>query len=126
MCGIYFMIVACHHVYVIFVGYIMCGIWAVFGSDDDVSVQCSAVHTITHRGPDAFRIENINHLRNCCLGFHRLAIVDDVRGMQPMRLYTHPHIWLIYNGEIYNHKLVGLRCPSLILYLTLNTILAHF
>ncbi|XP_041367373.1 asparagine synthetase [glutamine-hydrolyzing]-like [Gigantopelta aegis] len=84
----------------------MCGIWAVFGSDDDVSVQCSAVHTITHRGPDAFRIENINHFRNCCLGFHRLAIVDDIRGMQPMRLYTHPHIWLIYNGEIYNHKLL--------------------
>ncbi|XP_041367699.1 asparagine synthetase [glutamine-hydrolyzing]-like [Gigantopelta aegis] len=84
----------------------MCGIWAVFGSDDDVSVQCSAVHTITHRGPDTFRIENINHFRNCCLGFHRLAIVDDIRGMQPMRLYTHPHIWLIYNGEIYNHKLL--------------------
>lgn len=81
----------------------MCGIWAVFGSDDDVSVQCNAVHHIAHRGPDAFRIENINHLRNCCLGFHRLAIVDDIRGMQPMRLYTLPHIWLIYNGEIYNH-----------------------
>ncbi|XP_046331350.1 asparagine synthetase [glutamine-hydrolyzing]-like [Haliotis rufescens] len=85
----------------------MCGIWAVFGSDEDVSVQCNAVHKITHRGPDAFRIENINHFQNCCLGFHRLAIVDDVRGMQPMRLYTHPHIWLIYNGEIYNYKSVA-------------------
>ncbi|XP_076461604.1 asparagine synthetase [glutamine-hydrolyzing]-like [Babylonia areolata] len=84
----------------------MCGIWAVFGSDDDVSVQCHAVHTISHRGPDAFRIENINHFQNCCLGFHRLAIVDDIRGMQPMRLYTHPKIWLVYNGEIYNHKLL--------------------
>ncbi|XP_067649261.1 asparagine synthetase [glutamine-hydrolyzing]-like [Haliotis asinina] len=85
----------------------MCGIWAVFGSDEDVSVQCNAVHKITHRGPDAFRIENINHFQNCCLGFHRLAIVDDVKGMQPMRLYTHPHIWLIYNGEIYNYKTVA-------------------
>ncbi|XP_005106635.1 asparagine synthetase [glutamine-hydrolyzing] [Aplysia californica] len=84
----------------------MCGIWAVFGSDENVSVQCNAVHRITHRGPDAFRIENINHLQNACLGFHRLAIVDDVRGMQPMRLYTHPYIWLVYNGEIYNHKLL--------------------
>lgn len=82
----------------------MCGIWAVFGSDENVSVQCNAVHKISHRGPDAFRIENINHLQNCCLGFHRLAIVDDIRGMQPLRLYTHPYIWLIYNGEIYNHK----------------------
>uniref|UniRef100_A0A0B6Z4D5 Asparagine synthetase [glutamine-hydrolyzing] n=2 Tax=Arion vulgaris TaxID=1028688 RepID=A0A0B6Z4D5_9EUPU len=84
----------------------MCGIWAVFGSDDNVSVQCNAVHKIGHRGPDAFRIENINHLQNCCLGFHRLSIVDDIRGMQPMRLYTHPNIWLVYNGEIYNHKLL--------------------
>ncbi|XP_048247811.1 asparagine synthetase [glutamine-hydrolyzing]-like [Haliotis rufescens] len=84
----------------------MCGIWAVFGSDVHVSVQCKAAHKVAHRGPDAFRVENINHLQNCCLGFHRLAIVDDVRGMQPMRLYTHPHIWLIYNGEIYNYKSV--------------------
>ncbi|GFN90716.1 asparagine synthetase [glutamine-hydrolyzing] [Plakobranchus ocellatus] len=82
----------------------MCGIWAVFGSDDNVSVQCNAVHKITHRGPDAFRIENIHHFPNCCLGFHRLSIVDDLRGMQPMRLYTYPYTWLVYNGEIYNHK----------------------
>ncbi|ESO96771.1 hypothetical protein LOTGIDRAFT_201958 [Lottia gigantea] len=84
----------------------MCGIWALFGSEDDVSSQCNAVHKITHRGPDAFRIENINHFRNCCLGFHRLAIVDDIKGMQPMRLYTYPHLYLIYNGEIYNHELL--------------------
>ncbi|KAK6165894.1 hypothetical protein SNE40_022711 [Patella caerulea] len=94
----------------------MCGIWAVFGSDEDVSVQCNAVHKITHRGPDAFRIENINHFTNCCLGFHRLAIVDDIKGMQPMRLYTYPNIWLIYNGEIYNHELLekeyDLQCST--------------
>ncbi|GFR66567.1 asparagine synthetase [glutamine-hydrolyzing] [Elysia marginata] len=82
----------------------MCGIWAVFGSDENVSAQCNAVHKITHRGPDAFRIENIHHFQNCCLGFHRLSIVDDLRGMQPLRLYTYPHTYLIYNGEIYNHK----------------------
>lgn len=81
----------------------MCGIWAVFGSDENVSAQCNAVHKITHRGPDAFRIENIHHFQNCCLGFHRLSIVDDLRGMQPMRLFTYPHTYLIYNGEIYNH-----------------------
>ncbi|XP_067649280.1 asparagine synthetase [glutamine-hydrolyzing]-like [Haliotis asinina] len=85
----------------------MCGIWAVFGSEEDVSMQCKMFHKVAHRGPDAFRIENINHFPNCCLGFHRLAIVDDVRGMQPMRLYTHPHIWMIYNGEIYNYKSVA-------------------
>ncbi|XP_069110760.1 asparagine synthetase [glutamine-hydrolyzing]-like [Argopecten irradians] len=84
----------------------MCGIWAVFGSDDDIAAQCNAAHKIGHRGPDAFRIESINHFPSCCLGFHRLAIVDDLQGMQPMRVFKHPHIWLIYNGEIYNHQLL--------------------
>ncbi|XP_023933088.1 asparagine synthetase [glutamine-hydrolyzing] [Lingula anatina] len=84
----------------------MCGIWAIFGSDDDVSRQCSSCLKIAHRGPDAFRIENVNHFKNCCLAFHRLAIVDDIYGMQPMRVHALPHLWMIYNGEIYNCKLV--------------------
>lgn len=82
----------------------MCGIWAIFGSDGDISFQCNAAHKITHRGPDAFRIENINHFPSSCLAFHRLAIVDDLYGMQPMRTFQHPYIYLIYNGEIYNFK----------------------
>lgn len=82
----------------------MCGIWAIFGSPDDTSIQCNAAHKITHRGPDAFRIETIHHFPTCCLGFHRLAIVDDLQGMQPMRVFRYPHVWLIYNGEIYNHQ----------------------
>ncbi|XP_070565990.1 asparagine synthetase [glutamine-hydrolyzing]-like [Ptychodera flava] len=84
----------------------MCGIWAIFGSDEDVSKQCSSALNISHRGPDAFRIENVNHFKNCCFGFHRLAIVDDLHGMQPMRVRSHPHIWLCYNGEIYNFRKV--------------------
>ncbi|CAG2227391.1 ASNS [Mytilus edulis] len=82
----------------------MCGIWAIFGSPDDTSIQCNAAHKITHRGPDAFRIETIHHFPTCCLGFHRLAIVDDLQGMQPMRVFSISHVWLIYNGEIYNHQ----------------------
>ncbi|XP_002732808.1 asparagine synthetase [glutamine-hydrolyzing]-like [Saccoglossus kowalevskii] len=84
----------------------MCGIWAIFGADEDVSKQCASALKIAHRGPDAFRIENVNHYNNCCFGFHRLAIVDDLYGMQPMRVHSHPHIWLCYNGEIYNYKKV--------------------
>ncbi|XP_077977931.1 asparagine synthetase [glutamine-hydrolyzing]-like [Glandiceps talaboti] len=84
----------------------MCGIWAIFGSDENVSKQCASALTIQHRGPDAFRIENVNHFKNCCFGFHRLAIVDDLNGMQPMRVKSHPHIWLCYNGEIYNYRKV--------------------
>ncbi|XP_035689346.1 asparagine synthetase [glutamine-hydrolyzing]-like [Branchiostoma floridae] len=85
----------------------MCGIWAIFGSDDDVSKQCASALRIGHRGPDCFRLENINHFKNCCFGFHRLAIVGDTYGMQPMRVHRYPQIWLCYNGEIYNYRRVA-------------------
>jgi len=84
----------------------MCGIWCLFGNDPDcpVSKLLDSANLIQHRGPDCFRFENVNHYDNCCFGFHRLAIVDDINGMQPMRLLVKPHIWLTYNGEIYNYK----------------------
>ena len=88
----------------------MCGIWALFGSEGDVAQQCQCSHKIAHRGPDAFRIENVNHFRNCCFAFHRLAIVDDLYGMQPMRVRALPHLWLCYNGEIYNYRMVFTLC----------------
>uniref|UniRef100_A0A2K5HKG3 Asparagine synthetase [glutamine-hydrolyzing] n=1 Tax=Colobus angolensis palliatus TaxID=336983 RepID=A0A2K5HKG3_COLAP len=82
----------------------MCGIWALFGSDDCLSVQCLSAMKIAHRGPDAFRFENVNGYTNCCFGFHRLAVVDPLFGMQPIRLKKYPYLWLCYNGEIYNYK----------------------
>lgn len=82
----------------------MCGIWGIFGSDTEVHEQVPAAFEIAHRGPDCFRFENVNHFKNCAFGFHRLAIVDDLNGMQPIRLVGMSHIWMIYNGEIYNHK----------------------
>ncbi|XP_061111460.1 asparagine synthetase [glutamine-hydrolyzing]-like [Conger conger] len=81
----------------------MCGIWALFGSDDCLSTQCTSAMKIAHRGPDAFRFENVNSFTNCCFGFHQLAIVDRLYGMQPLRVKTFPFLWLCYNGEIYNH-----------------------
>lgn len=82
----------------------MCGIWGIFGSDTDVHEQIKSCFEIAHRGPDCFRFENVNHFQNCAFGFHRLAIVDDLNGMQPIRIVSMPHIWMIYNGEIYNYK----------------------
>ncbi|XP_062243443.1 asparagine synthetase [glutamine-hydrolyzing]-like [Platichthys flesus] len=81
----------------------MCGIWALFGSDECLAVQCTSAMKIAHRGPDAFRFENVNGFTNCCFGFHRLAIVDQLYGMQPLRVKKFPFLWLCYNGEIYNH-----------------------
>lgn len=84
----------------------MCGIWGIFGSDVDVHEQVSSCFKIASRGPDCFRFETVIHFLNCAFGFHRLAIVDDLNGMQPMRVLGLPHIWMIYNGEIYNYKQV--------------------
>ncbi|KAF7645673.1 hypothetical protein LDENG_00200370, partial [Lucifuga dentata] len=81
----------------------MCGIWALFGSDECLSFHSASAMKIAHRGPDAYRFENVNSFTNCCFGFHRLAIVDQLHGMQPLRIKKFPFLWLCYNGEIYNH-----------------------
>ncbi|XP_030846671.1 asparagine synthetase [glutamine-hydrolyzing] [Strongylocentrotus purpuratus] len=82
----------------------MCGIWALFGSDVDVHKHLGSALKIAHRGPDSFRTESIPKYNNCCLCFHRLAIVGNVFGMQPLRINGFPHLTLLYNGEIYNYK----------------------
>lgn len=85
----------------------MCGIWAVFGSQEGLSAHLAHAMKVAHRGPDAFRIENVNGFTNCCFGFHRLAIIDRLYGMQPLRIIKFPFLWLCYNGEIYNHAKVS-------------------
>ena len=82
----------------------MCGIWAVFGYDNNVSSELHHALQIAHRGPDFFRMETIPHYCNCYLAFHRLSIMDDLNGQQPMRLTDLPHLYLNYNGEIYNFQ----------------------
>eukprot|EP00794_Sanderia_malayensis_P003663 gene3663-4180_t len=85
----------------------MCGIWALFGYDHSVSSEIHHALLIAHRGPDFFRLESIPHFNHCCLAFHRLSIVDDLYGQQPLRVHELPHVHLIYNGEIYNFKALG-------------------
>ena len=80
----------------------MCGIWALFGDDgcaSDIHRQCMR---ITHRGPDAWRMERIAGLPKSCVGFHRLSICSPLTGMQPLQVTHYPDVWLLYNGEIYN------------------------
>ncbi|RZC42584.1 asparagine synthetase [glutamine-hydrolyzing], partial [Asbolus verrucosus] len=45
-----------------------------------------------------------NRIKNCCVGFHRLTIVDCTYGMQPMKLHQYPLAMLLCNGELYNCK----------------------
>ncbi|KAL6261199.1 hypothetical protein P5V15_008724 [Pogonomyrmex californicus] len=83
----------------------MCGIWALFGLDTQpLTCICENFDKISHRGPEAFKIEFDNRVKNGYLGFHRLAIVDGLYGMQPMRICKYPHLFLLCNGEIYNYK----------------------
>lgn len=56
-----------------------------------------------HRGPDAAGIY-ISDDRRVGLGFRRLAIVDlSPAGNQPMS-NEDGSIWMVFNGEIYNHR----------------------
>ncbi|XP_069690167.1 asparagine synthetase [glutamine-hydrolyzing] isoform X1 [Periplaneta americana] len=83
----------------------MCGIWALFGLETHTSVHSNTSFSkIAHRGPDAWRIEFDQKVKNAVVGFHRLEIVDCLYGMQPMKLHQYPHLALLCNGEIYNCK----------------------
>lgn len=83
----------------------MCGIWALFGVSEDLCPLCTeSFVTIRHRGPDAWRFEADAREPFAIFGFRRLAIVDGLHGMQPMRLHLYPRTNLICNGEIYNYK----------------------
>ncbi|XP_072932721.1 asparagine synthetase [glutamine-hydrolyzing] [Epargyreus clarus] len=83
----------------------MCGIWATFGITGGLSPTCiKCFSAISHRGPDAWRIEQDAREPLAIFGFQRLTIVDGLYGMQPMRLHRYPRTTLICNGEIYNCK----------------------
>ena len=44
----------------------MCGIWAIFGLQDDALTYCStSFPKIRHRGPDAWRIEYDQRIKVC-------------------------------------------------------------
>ncbi|EFN79560.1 asparagine synthetase [glutamine-hydrolyzing] [Harpegnathos saltator] len=86
----------------------MCGIWALFGLDTEpLTCIYGNFDKISHRGPEAFKIEFDIRVKNGYLGFHRLTIVDGLYGMQPMRICKYPHLFLLCNGEIYNWEKIG-------------------
>jgi asparagine synthase (glutamine-hydrolysing) len=84
----------------------MCGICGVlnFGSSatpvDEPTLRRMA-DTIAHRGPDAdgYFVAPDHQVG---LGFRRLSIVDLATGDQPMS-NEDDSVWLVFNGEIYNH-----------------------
>ena len=82
----------------------MCGICGVFHSDRDRRVNRDTLaamnRQIVHRGPDddGFFVEE-----NVGLAMRRLSIIDIQTGHQPIS-NEHGNIWIVFNGEIYNHQ----------------------
>ena len=78
----------------------MCGICGVAGGSTDgrdlVGRMCAA---LAHRGPDD---EGIAQVDGVTLGMRRLSIIDLEGGHQPMH-NEDSRIWVVQNGEIYNH-----------------------
>jgi asparagine synthase (glutamine-hydrolysing) len=79
----------------------MCGICGVAGGDpavgrDLVKRMCS---TLAHRGPDD---EGTVQIDGVTFGMRRLSIIDLEGGHQPMH-NEDSTVWVIQNGEIYNH-----------------------
>ena len=82
----------------------ICGIWE-YGAAEG-RVELSLVErmrdTMMHRGPDDEGSILFDQGRGG-LGFRRLSIVDlSKAGNQPMPGCSE-RIWLVFNGEIYNH-----------------------
>ena len=81
----------------------MCGICGIFFSNRDWRVQGNILaamnRSIVHRGPDdeGFFVEE-----NVGLAMRRLSIIDVKSGHQPLS-NENRDIWIVYNGEIYNH-----------------------
>jgi asparagine synthase (glutamine-hydrolysing) len=83
----------------------ICGVWEYGAAEGRVAVELVGQmrDQMTHRGPDDAGAQILDGGR-LGLGFRRLAIIDLSRaGNQPMRGCAGRGVWLVFNGEIYNH-----------------------
>lgn len=85
----------------------MCGICGVFNLNGRTDLTPRSLErmadTIAHRGPDDSGTY-VSADRRAGLGFRRLSIIDlSAAGHQPMS-NEDGTLWLVFNGEIYNHN----------------------
>ena len=84
----------------------MCGICGIINFNNQPDIDQSQLKimadTMTHRGPDDSWIY-INSECTVGFGFRRLSIIDLQGGHQPMS-NEDGSVWIVFNGEIYNHK----------------------
>ena len=90
----------------------MCGIAGLVSSDQldfDAPRRVTRMRdVISHRGPDDC---GIHCDAQAALGHRRLSIVDLRNGQQPLS-NERRDVWVIFNGEIYNHALVRRELES--------------
>ena len=84
----------------------MCGITGVYAYgrsrlDTDEATLGRMTDAIAHRGPDG-RDLYYDPAGRVGLGHRRLSIIDVAAGHQPMA-NDDGSIWIVYNGEVYNH-----------------------
>ncbi|MBV8858266.1 MAG: asparagine synthase (glutamine-hydrolyzing) [Acidobacteria bacterium] len=83
----------------------ICGVWEYGSAEGRVEAPLveSMRDRMPHRGPDDAGVELFDEGR-LGLGFRRLSIIDlSPAGHQPMRGCEGEGVWLVFNGEIYNH-----------------------
>ena len=82
----------------------MCGICGIVFNDREQKVEQNTLKkmsdVITHRGPDD---EGFYINQHVGLAMRRLSIIDLSTGKQPIS-NEDGQIWIVFNGEIYNHK----------------------
>ncbi|MCX8009813.1 MAG: asparagine synthase (glutamine-hydrolyzing), partial [Ignavibacteria bacterium] len=80
----------------------ICGIISYDGKAVDTAVLKRMTDILIHRGPDDEGMY-VNESKTVGLGFRRLSIIDlTPAGHQPMP-NKDGSIWIVFNGEIYNH-----------------------
>lgn len=77
----------------------MCGIVAAHGHVTRAECE-QMLNKVAHRGPDDYGIERVG---SSWIGHRRLSIVDLTGGHQPLT-NADKTLWMVANGEIYNHK----------------------
>src|SRR5688500_9976670 len=82
----------------------ICGVWEYGASEGriEVSLIRRMRDRMTHRGPDNSGELLFDQARGA-FGFRRLSILDlSAAGNQPMHGCSE-RVWVVFNGEIYNH-----------------------
>lgn len=81
------------------------GIWEYGATEGKIELPLIEAmrDTMPHRGPDDVGAHIFDNERGG-FGFRRLSIIDlSAAGHQPMRGCESKNVWLVFNGEIYNH-----------------------